>query len=86
MTSVHQKLSFWQKVRIAWQVVFHPRAPLSAKAVLAGALLYGILPIDLIPDIIPLFGYLDDVMVLIVAIGLFLRLTKAIRAEMQQEA
>ncbi|MCW8129918.1 MAG: DUF1232 domain-containing protein [Planctomycetota bacterium] len=38
----------------------HPRTPWYAKAVGALTLLYALAPIDLIPDFIPVIGYLDD--------------------------
>jgi uncharacterized membrane protein YkvA (DUF1232 family) len=41
-----------------------PRAPWYAKALAAGVVAYALSPIDLIPDFIPVLGYLDD-MVLI---------------------
>ena len=40
------------------------RAPWSTVAMLAGALAYVVCPIDVIPDIIPVVGYLDDIGVL----------------------
>ncbi|MBR3612735.1 MAG: DUF1232 domain-containing protein [Bacteroidaceae bacterium] len=40
------------------------------KAVIIGALGYFILPIDLIPDVIPVVGYSDDLAVLIAVIKL----------------
>ena len=43
--------------------------PLKVKAICIGALLYFINPIDLIPDNIPIIGYLDDFVVLSVAIN-----------------
>lgn len=46
-------LTFWEKTKIALSVVFHKRTPFSAKAVLGGGLLYGIMPLDLIPDFLP---------------------------------
>lgn len=76
------KLTFSQKVRIAFEALFHRKTPLKAKGILLGGLLYGIFPIDLIPDILPLLGLTDDAVALLVAIGIFLRLTKSIRAEM----
>ena len=38
-----------------------PETPLQAKIVIFGALAYLILPVDLIPDFIPVIGWLDDV-------------------------
>jgi uncharacterized membrane protein YkvA (DUF1232 family) len=43
--------------------------PLKSKAICIGALLYFINPIDLIPDHIPVIGYLDDFVVLSVAVN-----------------
>ena len=40
------------------------KTPAWAKSVLVGALGYFILPVDLIPDFIPVLGYLDDVLLL----------------------
>jgi uncharacterized membrane protein YkvA (DUF1232 family) len=42
--------------------------PRTAKIALAGALLYLASPIDLIPDFIPLLGYLDDVLLAAVVV------------------
>jgi len=38
--------------------------PVSAKVLLIAALLYGILPVDLVPDFIPVLGLLDDLLVI----------------------
>lgn len=46
-----------------------PQTPTWAKTTIYGALGYFILPIDLIPDLIPVVGYTDDLGVLIVAIA-----------------
>ncbi len=45
-------------------------APLKTIAVLIIAVLYLVSPIDLLPDFIPLFGYLDDAFIFILAIDL----------------
>jgi uncharacterized membrane protein YkvA (DUF1232 family) len=37
--------------------------PKAAKVALAAAVLYLVSPVDLIPDVVPLLGYLDDVFV-----------------------
>ena len=51
-----------------------PRVPWYAKAVAAVVAGYALSPIDLIPDFIPLLGYLDDVILLPLGIALAIRL------------
>ena len=41
-----------------------PRVPWYAKALAAGIVGYALSPIDLIPDFIPVLGYLDDLVLL----------------------
>ncbi len=53
-----------------WFAVRHPGTPWTAKAILIAVLLYAANPIDLIPDFIPFFGMLDDIV--IIAAGLWL--------------
>ena len=52
------------KFKPAWpgmlRFFFDKRTPLAPKVVAVLALLYLIWPIDLFPDFIPLFGWLDD--------------------------
>ena len=40
-----------------------PVLPKAAKIALAGAILYMVSPVDLIPDFIPVLGYLDDLII-----------------------
>ncbi|MEO0250537.1 MAG: YkvA family protein [candidate division WOR-3 bacterium] len=41
-----------------------PRVPWYAKVLAAAVVAYAASPIDLIPDFIPIFGYLDDLVIL----------------------
>ncbi len=50
----------------------NPRVPWYAKVFLAVVLAYALSPIDLVPDFIPVIGYLDDLV--IVPAGVFLAL------------
>ena len=51
-----------------------PRTPWYAK-VLAGAIVaYALSPIDLIPDFVPVLGYLDDIVIVPLGLSLALRL------------
>lgn len=51
-----------------------PRTPWAAKAVVAGIVAYALSPIDLIPDPIPVLGYLDDLILLPLGIYLALKI------------
>ena len=52
----------------------HPCTPWYAKAVAAAVVAYALSPIDLIPDFIPIFGYVDDLLLLPLGIMLALKL------------
>jgi uncharacterized membrane protein YkvA (DUF1232 family) len=51
-----------------------PRVPWYAKAVGACVIAYALSPIDLIPDFIPVLGYLDDLVLVPLGLLLMLRL------------
>ncbi len=51
-----------------------PRSPLASKAVMLLTLGYVLSPVDLIPDFIPVLGYLDDLVILPALVALSLRL------------
>lgn len=54
-----------------------PRTPLGAKVLAACVLGYAFSPIDLIPDVIPLLGYLDDLVLVPLGVALVIRLIPA---------
>jgi uncharacterized membrane protein YkvA (DUF1232 family) len=51
-----------------------PRVPWYAKALAAGLVAYALSPIDLIPDFVPILGYLDDLILVPLGIMLALRM------------
>ena len=54
------------------RLIRDPRIPVASKLVLAGAAAYLASPIDILPDFLPLVGYLDDLVVVAVILdGLF---------------
>ncbi|HEX9155516.1 MAG TPA: DUF1232 domain-containing protein [Nitrospira sp.] len=56
------------------RLVKDPRVNLAPKLVVLGVLAYLVLPTDLVPDFIPGLGEVDDVIVLLAGLKLFLRL------------
>ena len=64
--------SLKRKCVILQLVLRHERTPWHAKICGILTLAYALSPIDLVPDFIPVFGYLDDL--LIVPIGIWLTL------------
>src|SRR5882724_3065460 len=75
--------SFWRKIRqvaagipfaedilAAYYCAFDRNTPTQVKATLAGAIAYFVLPIDAIPDVLPVIGFTDDAAVLAIALNL----------------
>ncbi len=52
----------------------HPRMPVLPKIIILFTIGYALSPIDLIPDFIPILGYLDDLLILPVLITLSIKL------------
>lgn len=57
-----------------WFALRDPRTPWAARLVGMLVVAYALSPIDLIPDFIPVLGYLDDVILLPLGIALCIRL------------
>ena len=51
-----------------------PRTPWYAKLLVAGIVAYALSPIDLIPDFVPVLGYLDDLILIPIGIALAIKL------------
>lgn len=60
--------------RLLWYALQHPQAPRWLKWGTVGLVLYLISPIDLIPDVIPVLGVLDDMVIVPLAIRWLLKM------------
>ncbi len=60
--------------RLVWRLMRDPRVPSYLKALPVATLVYLVLPVDLLPDIAPLLGQIDDLGILIVGIESFIAL------------
>lgn len=71
-----KSLASWAKQALStlYYVSKHPETPHVAKVVALIALAYALSPIDLIPDFIPILGYLDDFIILPLLVGLAIKL------------
>ncbi|HSM97446.1 MAG TPA: YkvA family protein [Gallionella sp.] len=65
----------------------HPDTPWYAKLLVAAIVAYAFSPIDLIPDFIPIVGYLDDLVLIPIGIALAIKLVPpAVLAECRAQA
>ncbi len=62
------KVPFVRDIVAAYYAVMDPATPVRARLVLTTAIAYFVLPIDLIPDFLPMLGFTDDMAVLAMAV------------------
>jgi uncharacterized membrane protein YkvA (DUF1232 family) len=80
--TILQSLRNWARdilrdVMMLWFARRHPDTPFAARALCYVAAAYALSPIDLIPDFIPVLGYLDDALLLPLLVWLAVRLLPA---------
>ena len=74
-------------VMALWLAARDPRVPLLAKLLSGLVAAYALSPIDLIPDFIPVLGYLDDLLIVPAGIWLAVRLIPAdVLAELRKQS
>jgi len=78
----HRERSIRREILAIYLAARDPRTPWYAKALAACVAAYALSPIDLIPDFIPVLGYLDDAV--IVPLGI-LAVVKLIPAEIMAD-
>ena len=94
----YNEKSFWRKIKkvgsaagqqvvyaalLLYYVMKDPAVEMKHKIIIAAALGYFILPVDAIPDIVPLLGYTDDFGALILALT---KIYTAITPEIKEKA
>ncbi|MDU4959049.1 MAG: YkvA family protein [Sporomusaceae bacterium] len=67
-------------------VIKHPATPLYIKILAAIIVGYALSPIDLIPDFVPILGYVDDVIILPLAIAIVIKTIPPLILESCREA
>lgn len=67
---VFAQIPFAEDLLTAYYCAFDHATPLPVKAALVGAIAYFVLPMDAIPDVLPVLGFTDDAAVLAAAIKL----------------
>jgi uncharacterized membrane protein YkvA (DUF1232 family) len=73
--------------RQLWQALRHPLAPAWLKPAALLLVLYVISPIDFIPDVIPIIGVMDDIVLIPLAIRFLLnKLPERVRADIGRAA
>jgi uncharacterized membrane protein YkvA (DUF1232 family) len=69
------RLPLRHKLRLALALMRERRIPLLVRAVPPALVLYLAMPLDVIPDFIPVIGHLDDALVLLLGVAVLLRFT-----------
>lgn len=78
MTTLKQRIEDLKSETYAlYLAARHPRTPWYAKLFVAGVVAYAVSPIDLIPDFIPVLGFLDDLLLIPLGIVIAVRLIPA---------
>jgi uncharacterized membrane protein YkvA (DUF1232 family) len=67
------RLPWRLRMKLAWRLMGDERVPLPVRSIPPLLVLYLAMPLDLVPDVIPIIGQLDDLLVLIVALALLTR-------------
>ncbi len=58
--------------RLVFRLMADRRVPIRTKLILPAAIVYLILPFDIVPDILPALGRIDDILVIVISLAMFL--------------
>jgi uncharacterized membrane protein YkvA (DUF1232 family) len=70
LRKVAAEIPFARDLLSVWFCARDPQTPATAKGMVMAALAYFVLPVDAIPDILPVIGYTDDAAVLAAVIAI----------------
>lgn len=57
-------LRFRNELVLLWRAFWLESTPLYLKAAMIGVIVYLVSPVDLIPDVIPIIGWIDDIVLI----------------------
>lgn len=63
MSLLSRVLTFRTELGLLWRAFMTPQTPMHLKVLMLLVPLYLLSPLDLIPDVIPVLGWLDDVVI-----------------------
>ena len=66
-----------KKLRLSWRLMRDPLVPFWTKLVPVAAIAYILLPTDIVPDVLPVVGQLDDLGVFLLSLKWFVDLSPA---------
>ena len=73
--------------RVLWHALRQPGSPTWLKLGVLGIVAYVVSPVDFIPDVLPVLGVVDDLVLIPMAIGFLVRrLPAGLRAEARKRA
>ena len=62
-------MTFQQRLGTLWHAFLHPKTPFYLKAVMVAVIVYLISPVDLMPDFFAIIGWIDDVLLVTLAMN-----------------
>jgi uncharacterized membrane protein YkvA (DUF1232 family) len=74
LRGLYQLLSMTGIPRLVFRLMMDRRVPLWTKFIIPAGIVYLILPFDVLPDMVPALGRIDDLLAIIFSVGLFLAL------------
>ena len=86
MRKAARHVPFMEDVVTAYFAALDNRTPLRVRGTLLAAMAYFVMPVDMIPDFIAVFGFTDDIAVLTAAIAAIQAHIRPVHRELAREA